>query len=218
MASVDEDREIEKFVKPVCCLYSEYSISIDKFKEDNGLLLANHDLEDLGEDVSYKLYSEFSEDRDGELARESVQTWICDNWLDVTNCIRLALENRKEAFCNWFRASEEHPSPDELLLYCLGKQNNMHVSIFNSKYVWSTLVNHIKYDYFEVVKKSDINLVFIGPRHYAIFRKKKAQTTQTTQTTRTEQSVRGKNCGRGRGKSTKVSTKKTVCRSTNKKS
>ena len=212
MASVNEDHEIEKFIRPVRCLYTDYSISIDKFKEDNGLLLTNYDLEDLGDDVDYKLYAEFSEDRDGELARESVQTWICNNRLEVSNCIRQALENRKESFSNWFRASEQHSSPDELLLYCIGRQNNLHVSVFNSKYVWSTLVNHIKYDYFEVVKNSDINLVFIEPRHYAIFRKKKVQETET------EQPMQGKNRGRGRDKSTRGSKKKTVCRTAKKKS
>ena len=107
MASINEEGVIEKFVRPARCLYSEYSISIDKFKEENGLLLAKHDLEDLGEDASFELYGEFSEDHDGELARESVQTWICDNRLEVSNCIRIALENRKEAFfCNWFRKTE----------------------------------------------------------------------------------------------------------------
>ena len=207
MAAPIEECEIERFIKPVRGLYSDYSITIDKFKEENGLLLANYELEDLGDDVGYKLYAEFSEDRDGELARESVQTWICDNRLEVSNCICLALDNKKEAFCNWFRASEEHSSPDELVLYCLGKQNNLHVSIFNNKYVWSMLSNHIKYDYFEVVKKSDINLVFVGPRHYSIFRKKKAQTTEP------EQPMRGKNSGTARGKGTRGSKKKTVCRS-----
>ena len=87
MASVSEDRKIEKFIRPVRCLYTEYSISIDHFIEENSLLLANYELEDLGDDIEYKLYAEFSEDRDGELARESVQTWICDNRLEVSNCI-----------------------------------------------------------------------------------------------------------------------------------
>ena len=207
MASINEEGVIEKFIKPTRCLYSEYSITIDKFKEENGLLLANHDLEDLGEDLSFKLYGEFTEDHDGEIACESVQTWICDNRLEVTNCIRLALNSKKESFCNWFRSSEEYSSPDELLLYCLARQNNWHVSIFNSKYVWSTLSHHIKYDYFEVVKKSDINLVFIGPRHYAIFRKKTTETTSPDTPGPAPKSKRG----RGRGRS--VSTKKTVCRS-----
>ena len=211
MASINEEGLIEKFVRPARCLYSDYSISIDKFKEEKGLLIANYELEDLGEDKSYKLYGEFSKDHDRELARELVQTWICDNRLEVSNCIRLALENRKEPFCNWFHSSEEHSSPDELLLYCLAKENNLHVSIFNNKYVWSTLAHHIKYDYFEVVKKSDINLVFIGPRHYAIFRKKQIPVTPT------EPPVRGRKRSRGCGKSSGVQTNNTVCRSTSKK-
>ena len=95
----------------------------------------------------------FRDEKDGELAREGVQTWICDNRLEVNNCIRIALDNKKESFCNWFRASEQSSSPDELFLYCLAKQTRKHVSIFNAKYVWSTLANHIKYDYFEVLKK-----------------------------------------------------------------
>ena len=92
--------------------------------------------EDLGDDVEYKLYSEFSKDGDGELAHELVQTWICDNQLEITNCIRIALNNRKQAFCNWFRDSEQYTIPDKLLLYCLGRKNRLHVSIFNTKYVW----------------------------------------------------------------------------------
>ena len=169
MASFEEEREVDQFIKPVRCLYNDYSTTVSKFKEDHSDLLEHFDLEDLGDDIRFKLYSEFSKDNDGKLARELVQTWICDNHLEVTNCVRIALENRNQSFCNWFRDSEKYSSPDELVLYCLGKQNNLHVSIFNSKYMWSTLSKHIRYDYAEIVKHSDILLVFLGDRHYAIF-------------------------------------------------
>ena len=178
------------------------------------MLLVNYELEDLGDNAEYKLYSEFSKENDGELARELVQTWICDNRLEVTNCIHIALDNRKQSFCNWFRDSEQYPSPDELLLYCLGKQNNLHVSIFNSKYVWSTLSKHIRYDYFEIVEHSHIILVFLGERHYAIFRKK--HTTEDEPQRTSNPSSSGK--GRGRARTKKDTKKKTVCRTTNKKS
>ena len=160
MVSIEEEREIDKFIRPIRSLYSDYATTIDKFKEEHGVLLNNYELEDLGADPEYKLYAKFSKDKGGELASELVQTWICDNHLQVTNCIHIALDNRKQAFCNWFRGSEQFTSPDELLLYCLGKQNNLHVSIFNSKYVWSTLANHIWYDYFEILEHSHILLVF----------------------------------------------------------
>ena len=70
MASNDEDREIDKFISPIRCLYNDYATTVDKFKKENGALLVNYELEDLGDDVGYKLYSEFSKENDGELARE----------------------------------------------------------------------------------------------------------------------------------------------------
>ena len=143
MVSLEEECEIDQFIKLIRCLYNDYSTTISRFKEDHSDLLEHFDLEDLGDDIRFKLYSEFSKDNDGELARELVQTWICDNRLEVTNCVRIALENRNQSFCNWFRDSEKYSSPDELLLYCLGRQNSLHISIFNRKYVWSTLSKHI---------------------------------------------------------------------------
>ena len=212
MASLDEDREIEKFIRPIRNLYSDYATTIAQFKEDNGVLLTNYDLEDLGDDKDYKLYAEFSEEGDGELAKELVQTWICDNRLEVTNCVRIALENRKQPFCNWYRDSEKYTSPDELLLYCLGKQTNKHVSIFNSKYVWSTLSKHISYDYFEILHHSHVLLVMLGERHYAIFRKKK-EMDDTEDTTIKQKKSGTSGRGRGRGKKSAEPKRKTVCRS-----
>ena len=212
MAAEEEERVIEKFIRPVRNLYTDYAITLDQFKQDNVLLLANYELEDLGANKDYKLYAEFSEENDGELAKEGVQTWICDNRLEVSNCIRIALENRKQPFCNWYRDSEKYLSPDELLLYCLGKQTHKHVSIFNNKYVWSTLANHIRYDYFEIVQHSNVILVMLGERHYAIFRKKTAHEDNTPKDDFTN-SGRGKGKGRGRSKVTKSSKRKIVCRS-----
>ena len=170
----------------------------------------NYELEDLGDNAGYKLYSEFSNEKDGELACEFVQTWICDHRLEVTNCVRIALDNRKQSFSNWFHNSEQYSSPDELLLYCLGKQNNLHVSIFNSKYVWMTLSKHLRYDNLEIVEHSHIILVFLGERHYAIFRKKSDPVEEPPHTGNTSPHGRGK--ARIHVGSTKTK-KKTVCRS-----
>ena len=196
MASNEDNREIDKFISPIRCLYSDYATTIDKFKEENSALLTNYVLEDLGDDAGYKLYSEFSNENDGELAHELVQTWICDHRLEVTNCVRIALDNHKQSFSNWFRDSEQYSSPDELLLYCLGKQNNLHVSIFNSKYVWTTLSKHLWYDYLEIVKHSHIILLFLGERHYAIFRKKGDPVDEPQRTRNT--SLRGRGRARAR--------------------
>ena len=55
MGSNEEERETEKFIRPIRCLYSDYVMTIDKFKEKHGVLLTNYELEGLGEDVEYKL-------------------------------------------------------------------------------------------------------------------------------------------------------------------
>ena len=102
MASNEEEREIEKFIRPIRCLYSDYAMTIDKFKDEHGVLLNNYELEDLGDDVEYKLYTEFSKDGDGELARELVQTWICDNRLEITNCIHIAFNITNKHFVTGF--------------------------------------------------------------------------------------------------------------------
>ena len=218
MASNEEEHENEKFIRPIRCLYSDYVMTIDKFKEDHGDLLTNYELEDLGEDAEYKLYAEFVKDGDGELSRELVQTWICDNRLEVTNCIHLALNNGKQAFCNWFHDSEQYTSPDKLLLYCLGRQNRLHVSIFNAKYVWSTLANHIRYDYSEILEHSEIILVYLSEHHYAIFLKKRIPTHDES-ISKSTKTLRGRGKGRGRGSNTRMTTKKkTVCRTPHKKS
>ena len=202
---------IDKFIKPTRCLYKDYATTIEDFQQDNSLLLSNYDIEDLGADSELKLYAEFSEDGDGELSRESVQTWICDNRLEVTSCICIALDNCKLSFCNWYRASEQYSSPDEMILYCLAKQNNKHVCIFNDKYVWSTLAEHIKFDYFEVLKRSSVALIYLGPRKYAILRKKKQNPVS-------EDTVVSRRAGtRGKGRGSKSSSKKVTCRTSGKK-
>ena len=218
MASLDEEREVDQFIKSIRKLNKDDSMTVSEFEEAHGDLLENYDLEDLGGDVKFKLYSEFSKDNDGELVRELVQTWICDNRLEVTNCIRTALENRNQSFDNWFRDSEKYTSPDKLLLYCLGRQNNLHVSIFNKKYVWSTLSQQIRYDYPEIVEHSDILLVYLGERHYAIFQKKCDLVED--QPCISSIPVRGRNKNRTSADVTKKDTKKatkTVCRSSNRK-
>ena len=187
---------VDKFVKPTRCLYEDYATTIKVFQRENSLLVNNYDIEDLGADNNLQLYAEFSDDHDGELARETVQTWICDNRLEVTSCVRIALDNCKLSFCNWYHASEQFSSPDELILYCLARQTRKHVCIFNTKYVWSTLADHIKYDYFEVLKCSSVALVYLGHRRYAILRKKPATPPDDSENGEKNISTRGK--GRGR--------------------
>ena len=51
MASNEEEHETEKFIRPIRCLYSDYVMTINKFKVEHGVLLTNYDQEDLGDDI-----------------------------------------------------------------------------------------------------------------------------------------------------------------------
>ena len=84
--------------------------------------------------------------------------------------------------------------------------------------MWTTLANHIRYDYFEILEHGQIILVFLGERHYAIFRKK-GNPVHDESSSKSNKTSRGRSRGRGRGGNTRTTTKKkTVCRSSNKKS
>ena len=207
-ADEEEEGEFEQFIKHTHALYSEYAISLADFVKEHSLIASKYELEDVSDDKTYKVYAEFSGTKEGELAREQMQTWICDNRFTITSSIHIALENLKLSFCNWFRDSEVYENPDELLLYCLGRQHNKHVTIFNKSYVWTTLSKHMRYDYFEMIEKSHLSLVFLGRRKYAILRKKLPPKIDT------EPAVKPS----GRQRSKKASTAaKTTCRTMGKR-
>ena len=79
--------------------------------------------------------------------------------------------------------------------------------------MWTTLSKHLRYDKLEIVEHSHIMLLFLGERHYAIFRKKGDPVVEPPHTDNTSPHGRGK--ARVRVGSTKTK-KKTVCRSWNK--
>ena len=84
--------------------------------------------------------------------------------------------------------------------------------------MWSTLANHIRYDYSEILEHSQIILVYLGECHYVIFRKKRIPTHDES-ISKSNKTSHGRGKGRGHGNNTRMTTKKkTVCRSSNKKS
>ena len=84
--------------------------------------------------------------------------------------------------------------------------------------MWSTLVNHIRYDDFKILEHSQIILLFLGECHYAIFCKK-GKPVHDESSSKSNKTSHGRSRGRGRGGNTRTTIKKkTVCRSSNKKS
>ena len=160
----------EQFVTPICGLYSEHVISIEDFKDRNVELMKNRWIDKKGGNKGEKIYELFDPDSDGEIVKESMQEWLCDNRHQITECISIALRNHEFTYTEWFKYVDAQSGPDELALYSLARKYGIHTSVYNKSYVWTTLMNHISRTDEEIFKLSDVNLVYLGPTVYGIIR------------------------------------------------
>ena len=69
----------ELFIKPVYGLYSEYVISVQDFKDWNASIMKNRWIDTSHGDEGEKIYELFNPEMDGEIVKESLQEWLCDN-------------------------------------------------------------------------------------------------------------------------------------------
>ena len=81
----------ECFVAPIRGLYSDNKISVEDFKERNAGLMKNKWIETVSSNNGEKIYELFDPNSNGELIKEALQEWLCDNRLEVTQCISIAL-------------------------------------------------------------------------------------------------------------------------------
>ena len=170
MASSVFDPEIEHFIKPIHGLYKEYITTVEELTTKNPDILKNKVVDTASVRDGYLIYELFGDGEEGEIVKEQVQTWICDNRLEVTNSISTTLRAKKISFANWFQMSEEYRSPDELLIYCLSKMSKRHTVIFNKSFPWSTLSNHSSYNDVEIAERSTVLLIYVGISKYAIIK------------------------------------------------
>ena len=172
MATSAFDVEIEHFIRSIHGLYKEYVTTIDDFIAKNDELMEDRIIISDSIRDGFLVYEMFGDGEDGELMREKVQTWICDNRLDVTGAVSTTLRAKQVSFEDWFRSSEENRSPDELIIYCLAKMSKHHTVIFNKSFPWSTLSNYINYTNCEIVERSSVLLIYVGVSKYAIIQPK----------------------------------------------
>ena len=172
MATSVFDLEIERFIKPIRGLYKEYITTIDDFLAKNvEMMEVSIIISDSIRD-GFLVYEMFGDGEEGEIIREKVQTWICDNRMEVTNAVSTTLRAKKVLFGDWFCSSKENRSPDELIVYCLAKMSKRHTVIFNKSFPWSTLVNYMSYTDSEIVERSTVLLIYVGILNYAIIQSK----------------------------------------------
>ena len=162
--------EIERFITPIRGLYKEYIISVDDLREKNPELFENNVVDTAPVRDGQLIYELYGDGEEGEIVKEHVQTWICDNHQKVTTAVGITLHTKEISFGDWFRASESNKSPDELIVYCLSKLYQKHTVILNKSFAWSTLSNYISYSDLELVQRSRVVLIYVGISKYAVLK------------------------------------------------
>ena len=85
----------ERFIVPIRGLYLENKIRVDEFKDRNAGLMKNKWIETVSRDNGGKIYELYDPDGKGEIIKEALQEWLCDNRLEITQCINIALRNHE---------------------------------------------------------------------------------------------------------------------------
>ena len=162
--------EIERFITLIRGLYKEYIISVEDLHVKNPELFKNKVVDTATVRDGHLIYELYGDGEEGEIVKEQVQTWICDNWQDVTRAVSTTLRAKETSFGSWFRSSEENRSPDELIVYCLSKMFKKHTVILNKSFAWSTLSSYISYSDLEIMQRSSIVLIYVGVSKYAVLK------------------------------------------------
>ena len=69
----------EAFIKLICGLYDDYHVTVEGFKDNNAELLKGCWIDTRHGADGGKIYELFDESLEGELIKESLQDWMCDN-------------------------------------------------------------------------------------------------------------------------------------------
>ena len=171
MAMLKQDMTFnELFIKPIHGLYSEQLITVDEFKDRHESIMKNRWVDTSHSMKDDKIYGMFDPSVDSDITKENLQEWLCDNRLEVTECISIALRNHECSYAKWFRYVESCSGPNELALYCLSRKMGIHTAVFNKSYIWTTLADHVTRTDKEIIRLCSVNLVFLGPAHYGILR------------------------------------------------
>ena len=160
----------ELFIKPIRGLYKDQTISVDDFKERNASLMKNRWIDMQHGSSGEKIYELYNPGQEGELIKESLQEWLCDNRNEITQCIGIALRNHKRSYAKWFRYVDSRLGLDDLALYSLSRKHGVQTAIYNKSYVWTTLADHVLRSDQEIHSLCGVNLVFLNKTTCGIIR------------------------------------------------
>ena len=171
----------ELFIKPIQGLYKDQTISVDEFKERNATLMKNRWIDTQHGSSGEKIYELYDPDQEGELIKESLQEWLCDNQNKITQCIGIALRNHEKSYAEWFRYVDSRSGLDELALYSLSRKYGIQTAIYNKSYVWTTLADHVLRSDQEIYSLCGVKLVFLEETMYGIIRNIRVPNPDETQ-------------------------------------
>ena len=185
----------ELFISPIRGLYKDSVITVEEFKDRNAELLKNRWIDTSHGAKGEKIYELFDQETEGEIVKESLQEWLCDNRTEIMRCIGISIQNHEMSYAEWFKYVDDKSGPEELALYSLSRKYGIHTAVYNKSYVWTTLSEHIHRTDEEIFSLCGVTLVFLAPMVYRIIKNIRTPQPQPNLSP-TSSSTRGRQTGK----------------------
>ena len=98
----------ELFITPIRGLYNEYAMSIEEFKDKNAGIMKNRWVDTSHGDNGEKIYELYNPGEPGDIIKESLQEWLCDNRFEITSSISIALLKPRTYLCRLVQIYRRH--------------------------------------------------------------------------------------------------------------
>ena len=163
----------EPFTKVLCLLHDTRVVSTENFKRKHHELMKRHWLDStvlLSPDKSkptctglFEIFSKLCSVNAADM-KEQLIDWICDNCVDLANCMSIALNQSKQSLTEWLQKITMNDDfiPDELTLYCLARFTGHHALVYTNDFCWSTLLNQFRLSEDALYERSKVKLVYVG--------------------------------------------------------
>ena len=163
----------EPFTKVLCLLHDTRVVSTENFKRKHHELMKRHWLDSivlLSPDKSkptctglFEIFGKLCSVSAADM-KEQLIDWICDNRVDLANCMSIALNQSKQSLTKWLQKITMNDDfvPDELTLYCLARFTGHHALIYTNDFCWSTLLNQFRLSEDALYERSKVKLVYVG--------------------------------------------------------
>ena len=163
----------EPFTKVPCLLHDTRAVSTEDFKRKHPELMKHHWLDStvlLSPNKSkptctglFEIFGKLCSVNAVDM-KEQLIDWICDNCVDLANCMSIALNQSKQSLTGWLQQITMNDDfvPDELTLYCLARFTGHHAPVYTNDFCWSTLLNQFRLTEDALYERSKVKLMYVG--------------------------------------------------------